>query len=118
MTFKEIKEMLQCEVLCGEELLDSTQIEKAFAADLLSDVLAYAKEGTLLVTGITNQQVVRTVEMLELRGIVFVRGKKPDTETINLARSKNIPMLTTRYIMFETCGRLYQCGLTGSIECV
>jgi predicted transcriptional regulator len=118
MTLKEIKEILQGEALCGEELLDSTQIEKAFAADLLSDVLAYAKEGTLLVTGITNQQVVRTVEMLELRGIVFVRGKKPDTETINLARSKNIPMLTTRYIMFETCGRLYQCGLTGCIECV
>jgi predicted transcriptional regulator len=118
MTLKEIKEILQGEALCGEELLDGTQIEKAFAADLLSDVLAYAKEGTLLVTGITNQQVVRTVEMLELRGIVFVRGKKPDTETINLARSKNIPMLTTRYIMFETCGRLYQCGLTGCIECV
>lgn len=118
MTLKEIKEILNCDVLCGEEMLDSTQIEKAFAADLLSDVLAYAKEGTLLVTGITNQQVVRTVEMLELRGIVFVRGKKPDPETINLARSKNIPMLTTRYILFETCGRLYQHGLTGCLECV
>ena len=109
MTLKEIKEILNCDVLCGEEMLDSTQIEKAFAADLLSDVLAYAKEGTLL---------VRTVEMLELRGIVFVRGKKPDPETINLARSKNIPMLTTRYILFETCGRLYQHGLTGCLECV
>ena len=118
MTLQEIKRILKCDVLCGEEVLDSTQIEKAFAADLLSDVLAYAKEGTLLVTGITNQQVVRTVEMLELRGIVFVRGKKPDAETITLGRSKNIPMLTTRYLMFETCGRLYQRGLTGCIECV
>ena len=118
MTLQEIKEILKCDVLCGEEVLDSLQIEKAFAADLLSDVLAYAKEGTLLLTGITNQQVVRTVEMLELRGIIFVRGKKPDAETITLARSKNIPMLTTRYLMFETCGRLYQRGLTGCIECV
>ena len=76
MTLKEIKEILNCDVLCGEEMLDSTQIEKAFAADLLSDVLAYAKEGTLLVTGITNQQVVRTVEMLELRGHSFCARQK------------------------------------------
>ncbi len=117
MTLQEIKDLLHAEVLCGDELLESTQIEKAFAADLLSDVLAYAKERTLLITGITNQQVVRTVEMLELCGIVFVRGKKPDPETIALARNKHIPMLTTRYIMFETCGRLYQCGVRGCIEC-
>jgi len=117
MTLQEIKDFLRCEVLCGEAALHS-EAKTVFAADLLSDVLAYAKQGTLLLTGITNQQVVRTAEMLELLAIIFVRGKRPDAETINLAKSKNIPMLTTKYILFETCGRLYNCGLRGCIEIV
>jgi len=117
MTLQEIKDVLRCEDLCGEAALHS-EVTTVFAADLLSDVLAYAKQGTLLLTGITNQQVVRTAEMLELLAIIFVRGKRPDAETINLAKSKNIPMLTTKYILFETCGRLYNCGLRGCIESV
>ena len=90
--------------------------KNAFAADLLNDILAFAKEGTLLITGITDPQVVRTAEMLELIGIVFVRGKKPDEEAVNLARIKKVPLLSTRYIMFETCGRLFKSGLVGCIE--
>jgi len=70
---------LDAEVLIGDECMD-IEVRDAFAADLLSDVLAFAKEGTLLITGITNPQVIRTAEMLELIGIVFVRGKKPDEE--------------------------------------
>lgn len=117
MKLREIRDILKAEVLCGEEVLEMN-IEKVFAADLLSDVLAYAKEGALLLTGIINPQVVRTAEMLELVGIIFVRGKKPEMETINLARAKNIPLIRTNYIMFETCGRLYEKGLTGCIESV
>jgi predicted transcriptional regulator len=117
MTLREIKEILNGEVLYGEEILD-IKIESAFAADLLSDVLSFAKEGSLLLTGIINPQVIRTAEMLELVGIVFVRGKTPEADTINLARAKNIPLIKTNYIMFETCGRLYKNGLIGCIESV
>ena len=74
MTLAEMKDILSAEVVVGSELMD-IEIRDAFAADLLSDVLAFAKEGTLLITGITNPQVVRTAEMLELVGIVCVRGK-------------------------------------------
>jgi predicted transcriptional regulator len=115
MTFRELANILGAEVLVGDERMDST-IRDAFAADLLSDVLAFAKEGTLLITGITNPQVVRTAEMLELLGIVFVRGKRPDEEAVKLARAKKIPLLCTRYIMFETCGRLFSSGMVGCIE--
>jgi len=115
MTLKEITNILDAEYLCNEEELD-IQVERAFAADLLSDVLAFAKEGTLLITGITHPQVIRTAEMLELVGIVFVRGKRPDKETIELAQTKKIPLIFTQYIMFETCGRLYANGIRGCIE--
>ena len=79
MTLGEMKDILDAESLVGDDCMD-IEVRDAFAADLLSDVLAFAKEGTLLITGITNPQVVRTEEMLELIGIVFVRGKKPGEE--------------------------------------
>ena len=115
MTLEEMKDILGAEVVVGTDCMD-IEIRDAFAADLLSDVLAFAKEGTILITGITNPQVVRTAEMLELVGIVFVRGKKPDTETMKLAQIKKVPLLSTRYIMFETCGRLFKNGLSGCVE--
>ena len=115
MTLGKIKEILDAEVLVGNEYMD-IDVRDAFAADLLSDVLAFAKEGTLLITGITNPQVIRTAEMLEFIGILFVSGKKPDEEAVNLARIKKVPLLSTRYIMFETCGRLFKNGLVGCIE--
>jgi predicted transcriptional regulator len=115
MTFAEMKDILDAEVVVGHDCMD-VEIRDAFASDLLSDVLAFAKEGTLLLTGITNPQVVRTAELLELRGIVFVRGKKPNEDSVKLARAKKIPLLCTRYIMFETCGRLFRNGLVGCIE--
>jgi len=83
-------------------------------ADLMSDVLATSQEGMLLMTGLTNPQVVRTAEMAGIVALVFVRGKLPPPETIELAAEKNIPLVACQYTMFETCGRLYQAGLCGS----
>ena len=80
-------------------------------ADLMSDVLAFTQEGTLLMTGLTNPQVVRTAEMASVKAVVFVRGKLPPAETIALAEEKGIPLLASKYTMFETCGRLYKAGL-------
>ena len=87
-------------------------IEMGCGADLMSDVLAFTHEGTLLMSGLTNPQVVRTAEMAGIQAIVFVRGKIPPTATISLAEEKGIPLLASKYTMFETCGRLYQAGLT------
>ena len=82
-------------------------------ADLMSDVLAFTHEGTLLMTGLTNPQVVRTAEMAGITAIVFVRGKVPPPETVTLAEGKGIPLLASKHTMFETCGRLYSAGLPG-----
>jgi predicted transcriptional regulator len=117
MTLRDVARLLNAEVIVCEDGLD-VEVKTAFAADLLSDVLAYANEGTLLITGITNPQVIRTAEMLELIGILVVRGKNPDAETLKLAQTKRIPLMVTRYIMFESCGRLYQNGVVGCVESV
>jgi predicted transcriptional regulator len=89
----------------------SQEVSMACGADLMSDVLAFTHAGTLLLTGLTNPQVVRTAEMAGIEAIVFVRGKLPPPETIDLAEQKRIPLLASKYTMYESCGRLYQKGL-------
>ena len=112
MKIKEIKEILEAEVLVGGEYLDR-EIKLACGADLMSDVLALIKPDSLLLTGLTNPQVVRTAEMAEIAAICFVRAKRPPELTIKLAEENQIPLLTTRFSMYEACGRLYQKGMTG-----
>jgi predicted transcriptional regulator len=106
------------EVIEGKVISKNVDLEMEFqmgsGADLMSDVLAFTQEGTILMTGLTNPQVVRTAEMANIKGIIFVRGKLPPQETIALAGEKGIPLLASKYTMFETCGRLYKAGLPGS----
>ena len=115
MTLREVKEILEAEVIVGEDQLEK-EVKTAFSADLMSDVLAFATAGSLLLTGVTNPQVVRTAEILDIAAIVMVRGKRPSQETIQLARELRIPILSTRYILFETSFRLHARGISGCIE--
>ncbi|MDD3705292.1 MAG: DRTGG domain-containing protein [Clostridiaceae bacterium] len=112
MKICEVKLILNAEVLCGEELLEN-EVSYAFGSDLMSDVLAFVKGKTLLLTGLTNQQVVRTAEMADLSAIVFVRGKKPGEDIIDLATEKEIALLLTRDTMYTASGKLYGNGLEG-----
>ncbi len=115
MKLGELKEILQAEVLYGNEHLDR-EVKTVSAADLLSDVLAFTKAGSLLLTGLSNPQVIRTAEMVDILAICFVRGKKPDEATIIMAKEKDIPIFCTELPMYEACGRLYKNGLSGRCE--
>jgi len=115
LKLSEVVEILDADVIVGEDNLDM-EVKTAFGADLMSDVLAFAKAGSLLLTGLTNVQVIRTVDILDIAAIVLVRGKRPSEETINMARELKIPVLSTKYILFETAGRLYARGMVGCLE--
>lgn len=112
MTLKEIKELLQAEVICGGDYLD-VEITFAGGSDLMSDVLAFSKPGILILTGLSNSQSVRTANIIDAKAIVYVRGKKPDQEGIELARKKGIPLLSTKHMMYTACGLLFNHGLPG-----
>ncbi len=112
MTIREVVKLLDAEILCGEEHLD-TQIHTACGSDMMSDVLAYVKDQSVLLTGLLNPQVVRTAEMMDMLCIVFVRGKRPEQEVIDLAKSKGIVLLSTDKRLFVACGILYTNGLGG-----
>jgi len=112
MHLRQIKEILSAEVHCGSELLDE-EVRSVCASDFMSDVLAFVKEQEMLLTGMVNPQVVRTAEMMDIKCIVFVRGKVPDDTIIQMARERGIVLMTTRQRMFIASGLLYRAGMIG-----
>ncbi|MHB8172557.1 MAG: DRTGG domain-containing protein [Thermincolia bacterium] len=93
--------------------LESREVLRACGADLMSDILTHTQEGTLLITGLTTGQVVKTALLIDLIGVVFVRDKRPGREVVLEAEQHNIPLLTTDRTFYESCGLLYQMGLPG-----
>ncbi|MEW6660961.1 MAG: DRTGG domain-containing protein [Bacillota bacterium] len=112
MNLAEIQKILEAKVIWGEDL-EKREVLTGFGCDLMSDCLAYAKPKGLMLTGLCNSQVIRTAEILDVQGIVFVRGKQPDQEMVDMARQKGIPLLSTNKLMFDSCGLLFVAGLQG-----
>lgn len=112
MTIEQIRAILGARVVWGEEFLDR-EVYTACGSDMMSDVLAFVKDHSVLLTGLINPQVIRTAEMMDIVCVIFVRGKMPDAPIIELAREKEIPILCTGHRMFSACGMLYQNGLHG-----
>ena len=110
MKLKEVCDILNAEVLCGEELLD-TEVRSACGSDLMSDVLAFVQNQALLLTGLVSPQVVRTAEMMDMSCVVFVRGKQPDENILALARDRDMVVMATKERMYNACGLLYSSGL-------
>lgn len=113
MKLSDIKEFLKCQQVSSVDFDQDIDIQFAYASDLMSDILVAVKPGALLLTGLTNNQVIRTSKVAATSAIVFVRGKEPNSETIKLAEQYNIPILTTRLSMFDACGILFANGVKG-----
>ncbi|MBT9777219.1 hypothetical protein GPL15_11975 [Clostridium sp. MCC353] len=112
MTVKDVQNVLGARVLVGSEHLDR-EVKSACGSDMMSDVLAFSKDHSVLLTGLCNPQVIRTAEMLDIVCIIFVRGKKPDETILKMAEERDLIVLETGHRMFSACGMLYQAGLHG-----
>lgn len=112
MRISKIIELLDAEVLCGADKVEN-EVYSACGSDMMSDVLAFVKEQAVLLSGLVNLQVVRTAEMMDMKCIVFVRGKRPAEEIVKLADESGIVVLATDERMYVACGKLYENGLRG-----
>lgn len=110
MKLKEVVELLNAKVVSGADML-STEVEYAFASDLMSDVLTLDKDNLLLITGLANLQTIRTSEMSDINKIIFVRKKKVTNEMIQLAVENDMILIECDYSMFKASGILYKSGL-------
>lgn len=112
MTIGDIKNILEAEMICGSEL-ENKEIHTACGSDMMSDVLAFVKDQSCLLTGLVNPQVIRTADMMDMHCIIFVRGKRPDETMIELANEREIALMCTSKRMFSACGLLWENGLRG-----
>jgi len=112
MTARDVQKILGARVLTGEEFLDR-EVRSACGSDMMSDVLAFSKDHSVLLTGLCNPQVIRTAEMLDIVCLIFVRGKKPDQTILDMAKERDLIVMETGHRMFSSCGMLYQAGLGG-----
>ena len=113
MKISMIRDLLDAEVLCCEESLDH-DVFSACGSDMMSDVLMYVKDQAVLLTGLTNPQVIRTAEMMDMVCIVFVRSKRPTEAMIDMARDSGIVVMASNMRMYDACGTLYTNGLIGT----
>ncbi|MBR5540613.1 MAG: hypothetical protein IKU56_04460 [Clostridia bacterium] len=111
MTIADVQKILKAEVVCGNNL--TAEVHNACGSDMMSDVLAFVKDQSVLLSGLVNTQVVRTAEMMDMLCVVFVRGKEPTAEMIELAEEFGIVLMKTPLRMFTACGLLYANGLHG-----
>jgi predicted transcriptional regulator len=112
MKLSEIQNTLNAQVLTGDEKMDMN-IVGGGGADLMEDVLSAVAKGSVLLTGLTTEQVLRAATIAGVSAIVIVRGKKPDAKMLEAASASGIPILRTHFSLFVACGRLYMDGLRG-----
>lgn len=110
MRISALRDLLEAQVLCGEDRLEE-DVSTVFASDMMSDVLACPDEIHCLLTGLTNQQVIRTADMMDIGLVIFVRGKCPPDEVVEMARQRDMVVLLTRCRLFSACGRMYESGI-------
>ncbi len=112
MKLYEIRDILEANVLVGADQLDKV-IYGGGGADMMEDVLAAVAKEAVLLSGLTKENVIRTARISEIGAVVFVRGKNPDKGVVELAASYDLPVLLTKFSLFDACGRLYMHGLRG-----
>ena len=118
MTVKEAVALLEGHFFSDEDKAD-LEIASACGADLMSDVMAFVKDRVVLLTGLVNPQVIRTAELLDIHAIIFVRGKAPSRDMIEMAEESEIILAGTKQSMFISCGKLYEAGLkTGGTRAI
>jgi len=112
MKLSEIVDKLDATLLTGADKLDK-DISRCGASDLMSDILAALSEDSILLTGLTTVQVIRTAMVAGVGAVIFVRGKKAPPEVIAMAEAQGLPLISSPYSMFVSCGRLHAVNLTG-----
>jgi serine/threonine-protein kinase RsbT len=101
---KQIKEILGATVLEGPDNLE-IEVSQVYASDLMSDVLAFGKPHSILFTGLATQQAIISAHMAEFKAVVLVRGKKPNDNSVKMARDTDLILMSTDLDMFDACVR-------------
>lgn len=114
MTVDEIVQRAELEVEVGGDGLN-VQVTGGYSGDLISTVMANAKQGNVWVTWHVHPNIVAAALIVKLAAIILVSGREPEQETIQKAQQEGIPVLVSKLPAFETIGRLHGMGISGAL---
>ncbi len=106
MTLKDLVQDLGMTVMSGDEFMDR-EVSGGYTSDLLSDVMAKAKEGNVWITIQTHQNVVAVASLLGLSAVIMSNGMQPDSSTLEKAKKGEVPILTSEWPSFELSGKVF-----------
>ncbi len=113
MTIHEMVKRAGLEVKTADDQLDA-EVTGGYAGDLISAVMAKAKQGNVWVTWHTHPNIVAAALVTKLSAIVLICGRQPEEETIRKAEEEGLPILLSKLPAFELIGRLHGMGIPGA----
>jgi hypothetical protein len=90
------------------------EIERGYASDLLSDVLAHAPEGGVLVTLQVHLNVIAVASHAELAAVIFAGGRRPEDDVRAKAVAEGVSLFMSPADTFDVVGRLFALGVKGN----
>ncbi len=112
MTVREMAEQAELDVKTAADQLDA-EVTGGYAGDLISAVMANAKQGNVWVTWHTHPNIVAAALVTKLSAIVLICGRQPEEDTIRKAQEEGLPILLSKLPAFELIGRLHGMGIPG-----
>ena len=105
MTIREAAAALGAEIL-HDEFKDS-ELSGAYTSDLLSDVMAHAKDGGALVTIQAHKNTVAVATLVNISAIVICNSRPAAEDMLDAAKDEGIAVLRTKENQFTVSGKLY-----------
>ena len=110
MNLQQIIERLELNVLTEPRDLTSIVPQGGYTSDLLSCVMAGAKNGNLWVTLQAHLNIVAVASMLDVAAVI-IENAQPDEATLAKANEQGVILLSTSKFSYEICGTLWEMNL-------
>jgi hypothetical protein len=114
MNLQEIVYALDLKIINEGKPLDTTEPSGGYASDLLSCVMAGAKQGFVWVTLQAHLNIIAVAALLDLSAIIVTEGAQPDSATIVKAKEQSVTLLCTEMTTYEVAGKLWALGITAT----
>ncbi|MDR1868320.1 MAG: hypothetical protein LBQ77_08680 [Treponema sp.] len=105
MTIRDVAHTLNAEI--ASDIFDNSELSGAYTSDLLSDVLANAKDGGALITIQAHKNTVAVATLVNITVIIICNNRPLPEDMIEAANNEAITILRTHENQFTVSGKLY-----------
>jgi hypothetical protein len=77
-------------------------VSRVYAADTMSELIAHASSGTLIVTHLDNAQLARVAELMDAPAICLVDGVQPGPGLLEAARGAGAAVMVSGFGLAKT----------------